>query len=218
MVLMLGRYLSRTISRPLLKLVNATIEVAKGNFDKTIDFKSNDEIGYLSMAFNTMTTNLKKTTTTIDSLEREIYERKKVEISLKDSEEKFRMLYESSADAIMMLKPPLWLFYACNSATLVMFGTRDETEFLSKTPDALSPEYQPDGRYSSEKALEMINTALKNGSHFFEWTHKRINGKEFFATVLLTKVSLCDKEFLQATGISRSLCSKKKGLKNKMRY
>ncbi|MCX5782231.1 MAG: PAS domain S-box protein [Elusimicrobia bacterium] len=40
---------------------------------------------------------------------------------------------------------------------------------------------------------------MKKGSHFFEWTHKRANGEEFFATVLLTRMELEGKKVLQAT-------------------
>ena len=52
---------------------------------------------------------------------------------------------------------------------------------------------------SSAKAKTMIGRAMKEGSHFFEWTHKSVDGKEFPATVLLTKMKFKGKEFLQAT-------------------
>ena len=45
----------------------------------------------------------------------------------------------------------------------------------------------------------MIEIAIKEGSNFFEWVHKRKNGEEFLATVLLTRVELRGKKFLQAT-------------------
>jgi len=124
---------------------------------------------------------------------------------LETTQDKYKALYESSADAIMTLEPPGWFFTACNPATVKMFAAKNEAEFISKTPYYLSPEYQPDGSCSSEKAFEMINSAMKNGSHSFAWVHKRANGEEFHATVLLTKVKLHDieslhvKEFLQAT-------------------
>jgi PAS domain-containing protein len=45
----------------------------------------------------------------------------------------------------------------------------------------------------------MIETALQKGTHFFEWTHTRLNGENFPATVLLSKTELAGKVFLQAT-------------------
>jgi PAS domain S-box-containing protein len=113
--------------------------------------------------------------------------------------EKYRILFESSRDAIMLLAPPDWLFTAGNKATLEMFGAKNEKEFSSKTPGDLSPEYQPDGLLSSEKARKVIGKAMRNGSHFFEWTHKKINGDEFPANVLLTRVELEGKKILTAT-------------------
>ena len=126
-------------------------------------------------------------------------ERKKAEDALKVSEKKYRTLFESSRDAIMMLAPPNWVFTAGNCATIEMFKAKDEKEFTSKGPWEISPEYQPDGQLSSEKAGKMINKAMKNGSHFFEWTHTRFNGDDFPATVLLTRIELKGKKLLQAT-------------------
>jgi len=45
----------------------------------------------------------------------------------------------------------------------------------------------------------MIDLALREGSHFFEWTHKRLGGEEFPATVLLTRLEIGNHVFLQAT-------------------
>ncbi|GEM_PF-2028868 len=120
-------------------------------------------------------------------------------VALRESEDRYQNLYESSPDAIMTLEPPSWSFTSGNPATVQMFMAKDEAEFTSKEPWVHSPERQPDGRGSGEKAKEMIETALRDGTHFFEWTHKRLNGQDFPATVLLSKVELGGKVFLQAT-------------------
>jgi predicted aldo/keto reductase-like oxidoreductase len=99
----------------------------------------------------------------------------------------------------MTLEPPSWKFTTGNPATIEMFKAKNEKEFTSQGPGNLSPECQPDGRDSAEKAKEMIETAMRNGSCFFEWTHKRMTGEDFFATVLLSKVQQDEKVFLQAT-------------------
>lgn len=108
-------------------------------------------------------------------------------------------LFRSSQDAIMTLEPPSWRFTLGNPAALKMFLAKSETEFASAEPWRLSPEKQPDGRLSSEKAKEMIDIAMRDGSNFFEWTHKRLDGSDFPATVLLTRVDFEGKSFLQAT-------------------
>ena len=118
--------------------------------------------------------------------------------ALQTSEEKYRGLFEGSRDALMTLAPPSWRFTAGNPATVTMFGAKDEEEFIAHRPWELSPERQPDGRDSAEKAREMIATTLREGSHFFEWRHRRIGGGEFLATVLLSRMELSGQVSLHA--------------------
>ena len=112
------------------------------------------------------------------------------EMTLYESEEKYRSLFESSRDAIMILYPPNWNFTACNPATVELFGARDAAHFTSLGPWDVAPEFQPDGEASMAKAPEMIGLAMQNGSHLFEWMHKRINGPDFLASVQLTRITL----------------------------
>jgi PAS domain S-box-containing protein len=130
---------------------------------------------------------------------RDTTNRKQAEDLLRKSEDKYRSLFVSSRDAIMTLEPPLWRFTSGNPAIVKMFKVKNEAEFLNYELWKLSPEYQPDGRASDEKAKEMIETAMRKGSHFFEWTHKRANGEEFLANVLLSRVEQGEKVFLHAT-------------------
>jgi PAS domain S-box-containing protein len=126
-------------------------------------------------------------------------EHQRAEAALRRSEAKYRALFKSSRDAIMILFPPDWRFTSANAATVELFGAKDEKEFTSLGPWEVSPERQPDGELSSVKAQRMIATAMEKGSHFFEWTHQRIDGGTFSATVLLTRVELEGKAGLQAT-------------------
>jgi len=128
----------------------------------------------------------------------DITERRKAEEALLLSESKFKTLFESSRDAIMLLVPEKG-FISGNPATIEMFRCNDEKEFTSYSPADLSPEYQPDGLSSLIKAQQMIAIAMEKGSNYFEWIHKRRDGEEFFATVLLTRMELEGKMLLQAT-------------------
>ena len=135
----------------------------------------------------------------VSKVGRDITERKRAEVSLRASEEKYRSLFESSRDAIMTIEPPSWNFTSGNAAASELFGAKNEEEFISYGPADLSPERQPDGRASAEKAKQMIEVALREGTHFFEWTHRRVGGEEFPADVLMTRVHLGEKVIIQAT-------------------
>ena len=51
--------------------------------------------------------------------------------------------------------------------------------FLNVHPSQISSKFQSDGTPSYEKSEVMIRTALKEGTHRFEWTHKKKNGQKF---------------------------------------
>jgi PAS domain S-box-containing protein len=101
-------------------------------------------------------------------------------------QDRYRELFERSADAILIIDGDR--FIDCNAATVRMLRYRDKAELLQTHPSELSPELQPDGRRSYEKANEMIAIAFEKGSHRFEWDHRRADGEVFPVEVLLTAV------------------------------
>ena len=128
---------------------------------------------------------------------RDIAERKKMEVRLSESERRHKALYEMSADAIMLLSGDK--FVAGNPASYRLFECKDEEAFLSHTPADFSPEYQPDGVLSSDKASQMMAIAMEKSSHLFEWTHRTERGRDFFASVLLARVEVNGEKMLLAT-------------------
>ncbi len=106
----------------------------------------------------------------------------------------YRELFERSADANLIIDGDT--FVDCNEATVRMlrYATRDE--LLQTHPSELSPEFQPDGRVSFEKANEMMGIAFARGSHRFEWNHQRADGEVFPVEVLLTSVPLGGRDVL----------------------
>lgn len=105
-----------------------------------------------------------------------------------ESEEVFRRLFEDMNNPILLLKDGS--FIDCNAATLKLLGYRSKEEFLNCRPAEISPERQPDGRPSTEKAAAMIDTALRVGYHRFEWTHSRADGSNVPVEVTLTPITL----------------------------
>ena len=126
-----------------------------------------------------------------------IREHDRTELELLRSETKFRTLYDSTSDAVMLLNEKGFL--DCNDATLRIFGCTDKADFRTRHPADLSPAEQPCGTDSVALANQQIATAMETGSHCFEWTHKRLDtGEDFPAEVLLNALELDGKLVLQA--------------------
>jgi PAS domain S-box-containing protein/putative nucleotidyltransferase with HDIG domain len=119
--------------------------------------------------------------------------------ALKDSENLYRGLFENSHNALMTIVPPDWSFVSGNDAMMDLFQIEDQEQLRELKPWDLFPEFQPDGQPSLEKAQQMIQIAVEEGSHFFSWVHKKCNGEEFLATVHLTRVDLIGDFIIQAT-------------------
>jgi len=116
--------------------------------------------------------------------------------SLGESEERFRSIFEDSADAVMLLDENG--FIDCNNSALRMFGFSDKGEFVGLHPSDISPDVQPGGETTFKAADRRIREAIENGSAKFEWIHKRKAGDNFYAQVMLTAFDFSGKKLLHA--------------------
>ncbi len=130
---------------------------------------------------------------------RDITERKKAEAALRASENRFRLMFERTADALLILDPTNNRFIEYNQATADMLRYPDKHELHSLHPAELSPAFQPDGQPSFDKARDMIATALQNGSHRFEWIHCSPHRTDFPVEVLLTPILLGEQQLIITT-------------------
>jgi PAS domain S-box-containing protein len=129
---------------------------------------------------------------------RALWLRMQADAEIRRSETRFRTLYESSSDAVMMLDERG--FFDCNESTVRVFGCRDKAEFCAMHPADASPAHQPSGADSHSLAGQRIATAMDKGSLGFEWVHKRVDtGAEFPAEVLLSRMTVDGRYVLQAT-------------------
>lgn len=124
---------------------------------------------------------------------------KAVEEALRGSERRFRLMFEQTADALMILDGVSGRFIDCNQATVEMLRCADKQEILTLHPAQISPLRQPDGQLSADKANEMIGIAMREGSHRFEWTHCSAQREDFPAEVLLTPIVLEQQQLIIAT-------------------
>ena len=133
---------------------------------------------------------LRMTGTNID-----ITHTKQAEIALKENELKFRTLFETAGDAILLFTEGRWV--DCNARALRIFGcTRNQ--IIGANPGRFSPPRQPDGQSSEELTIERINLAYSGKPQFFEWEHCRADATPFTTEVNLNRLDVGGKQYIQA--------------------
>jgi len=100
---LLGGYMLtyRRILKSIGTLRDGTAVIGSGNLDFMIEEEKNDEIGDLARAFNRMTTDLKAVTASKTDLEKEMGERQRAEIALRESEQRWATTLASIGDAVI---------------------------------------------------------------------------------------------------------------------
>lgn len=68
----LGFFLSRTVTKPLVQMQRQVLAVSQGNFNRKVDMAEQDEIGQLAAAFNNMTAKLREAMATTESERRKL--------------------------------------------------------------------------------------------------------------------------------------------------
>ncbi|MBW2368663.1 MAG: sigma 54-interacting transcriptional regulator [Deltaproteobacteria bacterium] len=141
-------------------------------------------------------------------LEQEISELRRTKETYRESETRYRTLFEEAGDGIFILKNGI--IADCNQKTEALFGyPRDQV--IGKTPFDLSPPVQPDGKRSESEATKRISAALKGEDQYFEWRHIRRNGLMFYAEVSLKRIELNSGTYIQA--IMRDITRRKQAQK-----
>jgi len=132
----------------------------------------------------------------------DITDRRRSEEELLERERLFRLLFERSGDANLLIDGSC--FVDCNQATVDLLGAASKAQILGMHPSELSPPCQPDGRPSKDKADDILALAYRLGSYHFEWVHRRLDGTDFPVEVLLTAVPWKGKQILHTTWRDRT--------------
>jgi PAS domain S-box-containing protein len=125
---------------------------------------------------------------------RDITERQLAEAKLNASMQRFKVLFDEAADAYLIFDGTG--FADCNQAAVDLLGYSHKQELLACHPAEFSPELQPGGERSDEKAEAMIAAAYSQGGNRFDWIHRKKGGEEIPVEVTLTPIELDGKPVL----------------------
>ncbi len=167
-------FLGRSTAKSIINLQQDIEKIGRGNLDHVVLSDSNDEIGELAAAFNSMTRNLKKMTASKDTLATEISKRKRVEKQLRmakdeleirvqertaalvESNEKYRSLFNDALDMIHIVDEEGRIIDA-NPAELATMGYAREEYMGKHLSDIIHPDYKKKTQSYFQKVLKGEN-------------------------------------------------------------
>lgn len=180
---------AKNISKSLEKLKKGAEIIGRGNLDYKIEVKSKDETGQLADSFNSMASHLKEITVSKSELEREIEERKKTEIALKESEEKFKNIFNHSRDGILIADIETKKFAMCNNIICKMLGY-SEKEIKNLGVQDIHPEN--DLPYILEQFEKQAKEEIEIAMNL---PVKRKDGTIFYADIATAPIMLAGKKY-----------------------
>ncbi len=123
-------------------------------------------------------------------------ERKRAEGALRESEEKFRALFEGSSHGVVLHDENQIL--DVNPAAVRIMGRQVPQEMLGKHPKEMAPALQPNGESSEVRGGKYIEECMAKGSARFDWVASAPDGRLIPLEVALTRIEWSGRHIIQA--------------------
>ena len=198
--LILTNHLVSSFTKPFKRLIAHINLLAAGQLNIQTDITGKDELGQLGRLLNSMSRQLDRAFDELkierDTLATTVEQLKRTQLDLQQTETRYNRLFETSADAILILNGEKIM--QCNRAALQLFNVAAIDAFKKLQLSDLSPDKQANGEDSFLAINHHISAAYKHGEHQFEWLLKQHKGEIFSARVIFTVLDLGYTQLLQA--------------------
>ena len=123
-------------------------------------------------------------------------ERKRAENALRESEAKFRALFEGSSLGVVLHDENSLL--EVNPAAVRIMRRHSANELIGKNPRELAPPFQPNGERSDVLGSRYIDECMRKGSARFDWVASDPAGAQIPLEVSLTRIEWSGRQVIQA--------------------
>ncbi len=117
----------------------------------------------------------------------DVTDRHEAEAALRESEARYRLLIQTAPEAIVVMDLEQGRFVDYNHQAELLFEMPPD-QLSRHGPADLSPEFQPDGRRSSEASKDFLARAVAGETPTFEWMHRSLTGREIPCEIRLVRL------------------------------
>ncbi|MGL4942927.1 MAG: response regulator [Thermoguttaceae bacterium] len=123
------------------------------------------------------------------SYTRDLREEKAVKAAQEEAANRIKTLLDLTPLSVILFDENMKAVY-CNAETVRMHGLASREAVIGNFMSHHTPEFQPDGRRSTEALRDYFNQAIKNERVRFEWTRRKTSGEPLPLEVTLVKTEL----------------------------
>jgi PAS domain S-box-containing protein len=135
-----------------------------------------------------------------DSFVLDVTARAQAEYAREISEARLRTLIDAAPEAVVVLDLQANCFVDCNLKAATWFGLSPDA-LRAIGPLELSPEFQSDGRRSTDAAAAHLQLAVDGGEPVFEWMHRASDGRELPCEVHLVRLPDAERVLIRGSMI-----------------